>query len=340
MAKVLRQNRVGIAIIAVAVVVLLVVIFWVSDKDPEVQQQPPATSDTVEAPPSGTPLEAPKPTETPPPEPPAEPKPQPTEPKPPPPQPKSVYDRWYTAGREAFDRGEYVDARNQLSQALKGLKDPTRVNAQVMLYSIAKKLTFSPQVFPGDTTAELYQVKQGEYPAGVAKGFAITAELFMKINNIRNAKSMMAGKNYKLIKGPFNVVIHKKTFELDVFLGDHFIKKYPIGLGRDNSSPVGEFLAGPRLKKPPWTGEDPKTGRRILVHHGDPNYPLGDYWITLSELPEHGGKKTTYGIHGTNEPRSIGTLASRGCVRMHNEDVAELFDLLVSGKSRITLLAD
>ena len=350
MARVLRQNRIGIAIIAVAVVVLLVVIFWVRGCDnpqtpppenqegtletPVTQELPKETIESAKTETIPTPAPAPSP----------EPKPKPTdskpEPKPPAPQTKSVYDRWFAAGREAFDRGEYVDARNQLSQALKGLKDPTRVNAQVMLATIAKKLTFSPQVFPGDTTAELYQVKQGEYPAGVAKGFCITAELFMKINNIHNAKSMMAGKNYKLIKGPFNVVIHKKTFELDVFLGDYFIKRYPIGLGRDNSSPVGEFLAGSRLKQPQWIGDDKETGRRIRIPYGDPRNPLGDHWISLRELSEHGGKDTTYGIHGTNEPRSIGTLASRGCVRMLNEDVAELFDLLVSGKSRITLLAD
>ncbi len=210
----------------------------------------------------------------------------------------------------------------------------------MQLATIANKLTFSRQISPGDTTAELYRVKQGETPAGVVKDFGITAELFMKINNIRDARSMMAGKSYKVIKGPFNVVIHKKAFEMDVFLGNYFIKRYSIGLGRDNSSPVGEFLAGPRLEKPPWTGEDPKTGRRILVPHGDPSYPLGDHWISLSELPERGGKKTSYGIHGTNEPQSIGTMASRGCIRMHNKDVAELFDLLVSGKSRITLLDD
>ena len=71
----------------------------------------------------------------------------------------------------------------------------------------------------------------------------------MKINNIPNARSMIAGKNYKVIKGAFHVVVHKKSFELHVFLGDYFIKRYSIGLGRDNSTPVGEFLAGSRLEK-------------------------------------------------------------------------------------------
>ena len=342
MARVLRPNRVGLAVIAVAaVVVLVVVILWVRGCGQEPQPQPPETPDrTLEAPIVQAPPERPIKPVIPAPTP--APSPKPPEPKPPEPQPKSVYERWYEAGREAFDSGDYINARNQLSQALKGLENPFRLQAKMQLATIANKLTFVRQIFPGDTTAESYHVKQGETPASVVKDFAITAELFMKINNIPDARSMMAGKNYKVIKGPFSVVIHKKTFELDVFLGDHFIKRYPIGLGRNNSTPVGEFLAGTKLEEPEWIGDDKETGRRIRVPYGDPRNPLGDHWISLRELPEPegGGKQTDYGIHGTNEPQTIGGQASRGCIRMLNKDMAELFDLLVSGKSRITLLDD
>jgi len=38
-----------------------------------------------------------------------------------------------------------------------------------------------------------------------------------------------------------------------------------------------------------------------------------------------------YGIHGTNNPASIGTAASNGCIRMYNEDVNELFNLVSVG---------
>lgn len=344
MARVLRQNRVGLAIIAV-VAVVLVIYLLVRGCGSEPQVQPPETSDgivgvpVVQAPPA-TPISAPTSTPTPAPTP--VPSSEPTESIPPTLQPKSVYERWYEAGREAFDSGDYINARNQLSQALKGLRNPFRLQAKMQLATIANRLTFGRQVFPGDTTAELYHVKQGETPAGVVKGFGITADLFMKINNISNARSMIAGRSYKVIKGPFNVVVHKKTFELEVFLGDYFIKRYAIGLGKDDSSPVGEFLAGERLEKPPWFGgQDSKTGRKTIIYYGDPDYPLGDHWITLRELSADGSStRTNYGIHGTKEPESIGTQASRGCIRMLNEDVAELFDLLVSGKSRITILAD
>ena len=38
-----------------------------------------------------------------------------------------------------------------------------------------------------------------------------------------------------------------------------------------------------------------------------------------------------YGIHGTNRPWSIGTYASLGCVRMFNEDIEELFEIVAPG---------
>ena len=250
----------------------------------------------------------------------------------------TVYEQYRLAGQQALDRGDYVRAREQLSLAVKGLSDPLKLKSvKVQLADIAEKLTFSSRVYSDDKTAELYHVEAGDLPSTVGKKFGITAEFFMTINRIADDRSMRANRNYKVIQGPFSVVIRKKDFELDVFLGKNFIKSYRIGLGRDGSTPVGEFLAGPKLPNPEWWGED-TSGRRIRVPYGDPNNPLGTRWITLKHLPQNGGSKTDYGIHGTNDPTSIGTEASRGCIRMRNKDVEELYNLLVIGKSPITVL--
>ena len=85
--------------------------------------------------------------------------------------------------------------------------------------------------------------------------------------------------------------------------------------------------------------------RRVRVLHGDPRNPLGNCWVSLRKIPTDGREATKdddtdYGIHGTNEPQTIGTQASRGCIRMRNEDATEVFDLLVIGKSRITIITD
>jgi lipoprotein-anchoring transpeptidase ErfK/SrfK len=89
------------------------------------------------------------------------------------------------------------------------------------------------------------------------------------------------------------------------------VKIYSVAVGkRSTPSPVGEFqvinrVAGPSYYKPG------------LVVPAGPENPLGTHWIGIDSK--------MIGIHGTNRPRSIGRRASHGCIRMKNEDVAELF---------------
>ena len=252
-----------------------------------------------------------------------------------------IYDDYRITGQEALDRGDYVKAREYLSLALPGIADPHKVRSiKVHLADIAKKLTFSPLIDPDDKTAQRYHTEAGEYPGAVAKKFDITPELFLSINKIPNEGSMRANRDYKVLKGPFHVVAHKKTFELDVYLGKYFVKSYAIGLGKNGSTPLGDFLVGDKLTNPPWYGTEENTGRRILVPFGDERNPLGIRWIGLKTLPDQGGSKTGYGIHGTDQPQSIGKESSNGCVRMRNDEVTQVYDMLIITKSRVTVLED
>ena len=67
--------------------------------------------------------------------------------------------------------------------------------------------------------------------------------------------------------------------------------------------------------------EDPDLPR--VVPGGAPENPLGARAIYLG--------KTLYRIHGTDAPWTIGTNVSRGCVRMHNEHVIELYNKVRPG---------
>ena len=60
-----------------------------------------------------------------------------------------------------------------------------------------------------------------------------------------------------------------------------------------------------------------------IVDSTSPEYELGSRWMGLSE-PE-------YGIHGTNDASTIGKHITKGCVRMRNEDVEELYAIIPSG---------
>jgi lipoprotein-anchoring transpeptidase ErfK/SrfK len=321
------------------VVLLVLVVIWISKGCRQEPQPQPEAQDIpvvidVPIPPAHQPDDSDKTVDS-----------SPTPDKPP--VQTSIYQKYWEAGRNAFDRADYINARKQLSQALKGIKDKsTCTMIRQQLNTIANELTFSSHINPADTTVESYHVKSGDLPSAIVKQYNITANLFLKINNIPNDRSMRADRSYKVIKGPFNLVIDKKTFQLDVFLGDYYVRSYAIGLGKNNSTPTGTFFAGAKLTKPTWFGVvDETTGRRVAVPHGDPNNPLGGHWVSLRVIPKDGRKPTQdddtdYGIHGTNKPKTIGTQDSHGCIRMHNDDVAKLFDLLVTNKSRITVIAD
>lgn len=95
------------------------------------------------------------------------------------------------------------------------------------------------------------------------------------------------------------------------------VKTYAIAVGAAESpSPVGEFRIINRLTEPTYY-------RPGTVIPPGPANPLGTRWIGLD--------LRHYGIHGTNEPHSIGQAASHGCVRMRNGDVEELFEMLRVG---------
>lgn len=122
---------------------------------------------------------------------------------------------------------------------------------------------------------------------------------------------------YTDVKGEM-IIINKSSNTL-YFLKDGQIEEsYPVATGKTaDFTPDGQFKIAIKFKNPSWGGagvSDPIAG-------GAPNNPLGTRWIGISYK---GGRK--YGIHGNSNPRSIGTYASLGCVRMFNEDVEKLYE--------------
>jgi lipoprotein-anchoring transpeptidase ErfK/SrfK len=95
------------------------------------------------------------------------------------------------------------------------------------------------------------------------------------------------------------------------------VKVYPVAVGAAATpSPSGEFRVSERITNPTYYAPG------NVIGPGKSN-PLGTRWIGLGQRG--------YGIHGTNEPRSIGKRASHGCIRMNQADVEELFELVRAG---------
>jgi hypothetical protein len=100
------------------------------------------------------------------------------------------------------------------------------------------------------------------------------------------------------------------------------VKTWPVAVGKPSSpSPPGVYEIVRLKEDPTWSWE----GRRYPP--GDPENGLGTRWIGI-DLP-------TYGMHGTNEPDSIGGAVSHGCIRSHNSDIEEVFGYLSLGDTVI-----
>jgi L,D-transpeptidase ErfK/SrfK len=92
---------------------------------------------------------------------------------------------------------------------------------------------------------------------------------------------------------------------------------FPVAVGAAVSpSPTGEFEIVNRVANPAYYHDG-------VVTAASENSPVGTRWIGLN--------LKSYGIHGTNAPRSIGRAASHGCIRLRNRDVERLYAMLRLG---------
>ena len=124
------------------------------------------------------------------------------------------------------------------------------------------------------------------------------------------------------------IVINLATMRIFHFKGDGkspAVSTYPIGIGTvERPSPMGQMYVEHKTFRPTWhvpasiAGDHRKKGDPLpsKVPPGPLN-PLGEYALYLS--------KSTYLIHGTNKPASIGLRATNGCIRLYPEDIKRLY---------------
>lgn len=107
----------------------------------------------------------------------------------------------------------------------------------------------------------------------------------------------------------YRIIVDLSVRMLYLLDGNRVVRGYPVGIGKMvTRTPTGEFT--------------------IINKQYNPGGPFGALWMGLS--------KPHYGIHGTNDPSSIGRLVSHGCIRMYNADVLELSSY-VPVNTRVTI---
>ncbi len=238
------------------------------------------------------------------------------------------------SARRAMEQQQLVTARAQLSEALAcDLPLEKAVQTRADLTRLARQTIFSNAITKDDPFVEAYVIQPGDSLNKIAKRYSITDDFLASINNIPDKNRIRAGQRIKVVHGPFHAVVTKADYSLDVYLGGTFVKHFPVGLGEHDSTPTGRWQVCNKLKNP--TYYPPRGGDIMLAD--DPQNPLGERWLGLEGTEGEALGQERYGIHGTIEPDSIGRNASMGCIRMHNPDVEELYDLLVEKKSEITV---
>jgi len=102
----------------------------------------------------------------------------------------------------------------------------------------------------------------------------------------------------------YSIIISLNNRQLNLLRDGTVIKTYPVGIGKMvTATPIGTF--------------------KIINKAPNPGGPYGAMWMGLS--------KPHYGIHGTNDPQSIGKYVSKGCIRMYNPDVIALSKIVPIG---------
>jgi hypothetical protein len=172
---------------------------------------------------------------------------------------------------------------------------------------------------PGDSWISLRKRAIAE-----VDGLVMSAGLVAWANGTNLGGTLRRGQKVRVPLDPVSIEVDLSQRWMLYRLGDEVVDAWRVGVGRPGEETItGEFVIGNKQENPVhWSDSGP-------IPFGDPENALGTRW--LGWRVEGDDADTAYGFHGTWEPESIGGAASEGCVRMYNEDVERLFEILPSG---------
>lgn len=217
----------------------------------------------------------------------------------------------FARAETARTRGAFAEARQLYQEVLQLNPDPqVAESAQARLGEVNVQVTLSTVRTSGE---EPYTVQSGDTLAKIAHAKKTTVDLLKSANGLQT-DLIRVGQKLKIPQASFSVIVDKSQNLLTLKNGEEVFKTYRCSTGEGGITPAGEFRIVTRLKDPAWKG---------IVPPGDPTNPLGSRWLGF-DLPE-------YGIHGTNDPETIGKPVTKGCIRLTNADAEELYTLLPEG---------
>ncbi len=125
------------------------------------------------------------------------------------------------------------------------------------------------------------------------------------------------------------IVLNIPEREVYLFEGGQMRAHYPVAVGVSAwQTPTGTYKLVEKKENPTWQPTKHMVERADIKDEPvppGPENPLGDRWM--------GWSKPGIGFHSTNEPRSVGTIASHGCVRLYPNEVHAMFDRVKVGET-------
>ena len=154
----------------------------------------------------------------------------------------------------------------------------------------------------------------------IARTHKTTYQQIMKLNHIKNARTIHKGEKIWVFPGPWKIKIYKSQFKLLLYNREKLFKVYDVGIGDRNNTPEGKFIIWGKIANPIWE----RVGKKPIPA-GDSRNELGTRWMRIIE-PTNTFKG--FGIHGTIAPNTIGKAVSQGCIRLVNSDVEEIYNFI------------
>lgn len=189
----------------------------------------------------------------------------------------------------------------------------------------------------------VYNVKAGDTIGSIGARFGVAPATLIEMNQLTSPYRLATDQ--PLVIDNTHIAVANPEVNLTINIAQRLLvltegeraRAYPITVGRRTwPTPVGAFTITSKETDPVW--EVPVSIQREMELQGKPVItrmepsplnPLGRHWIGLS-LPG-------LGIHGTNAPSSIYAFASHGCIRMHPDDVANLFERVTVGMAGVLI---
>jgi lipoprotein-anchoring transpeptidase ErfK/SrfK len=225
-----------------------------------------------------------------------------------------------------------------MSQGSSGNRRPSPRAANALIFAAA--MTFASAIGTSHASAQalgygpaaspnLFATEDGSLVAPPRPGMTEPGDGSSSVVPERFRRTVV---NYSTHEAPGTVIIDTANTTLYYVLGQNRAVRYGVGVGREGFTWSGVQTISRKAEWPDWHPPAEMIARQPYLPRfmaGGPGNPLGARAMYL------GG--TVYRIHGTNDPSTIGKFVSSGCIRLTNEDVADLFSRVDVG-TRVVVL--